>query len=53
MSLRKQKLTTDTGIEITVPAEYLQNNEFVEFLKNEDGTTTIEIRKIARITNKL
>ena len=52
-SFRKQRIRTDTGIEITFPAEYFQNNEFIEFRNHSDGTITIEIKQIGHITNKV
>lgn len=52
-SLKKQKLTTDTGIEITVPAEYFRDEQFIAFKTHPDGTTSIEIRHIGKITNKI
>ena len=52
-SLRRQKIKTDTGIEISFPAEYFNNSDYIEFITHSDGTTTIEIRKIGKITNKI
>ena|GEM_PF-925553 len=52
-SLKKQKLTTDTGIEITVPAEYFRDEQYIAFKTHPDGTTSIEIRHIGKITNKI
>ncbi len=52
-SLKKQRIKTDTGIEITVPAEYFQNKEFIEFRNHPDGMITIEIKQIGAITNKI
>ncbi len=52
-SMKKQKIKTDTGIEISFPAEYFRNNEYIEFVNHTDGTITIEIKQINKITNKL
>ena len=52
-AMRKQRIKTDTGIEVSFPAEYFQNNEFIEFRNHPDGTITIEIKQISKITNKL
>lgn len=52
-SMKKQKIATDTGVEITFPAEYFQDDQYIEFHKHPDGTTTIEIKHIGHITNKL
>jgi hypothetical protein len=52
-SMRRQKIKTDTGIEISFPAEYFNNRDYIEFVTHTDGTTTIEIKQIGKITNKL
>jgi len=52
-SMRKQKITTDTGIEISFPAEYFQNSDYIEFRTGSDGNTTIEIKRVGKITNRL
>ena len=52
-SMKKQKIKTDTGIEITFPAEYFRSQEFIEFVNHSDGTITIEIKQINKITNKM
>ena len=52
-SMKKQKIKTDTGIEITFPAEYFRNQEFIEFVNHSDGTITIEIKQISKITNRM
>ena len=49
---QKQHLTTDTGIEITIPMEEYQNPDRVEFLTNEDGTVSVLIKNIGRLTSK-
>ncbi|WP_371374955.1 nucleoid-associated protein [Sporomusa aerivorans] len=49
---KSHKIKTDTGIEITFPADYFQNNDFIEFINNADGTLSIELKNIGSITNK-
>ena len=49
---QKQRLTTDTGIEITIPMEEYQNPDRVEFLTNADGTVSVLIKNIGRLTSK-
>ena len=46
------KLKTDTGIELTIPAEYFDNTEFIEFNHAEDGSLFITIKNISRIINR-
>ncbi|QAT41926.1 nucleoid-associated protein [Aminipila luticellarii] len=43
---RKQKITTDTGIEISLPVNYLENQKNIEFIMNEDGTMSILIKSV-------
>lgn len=43
---RKQKIFTDTGIEISLPVDYLENKKKVEFIMNEDGTISILIKAV-------
>ena len=52
-AMKKQRISTDTGIEVSFPAEYFQNNQFIEFVNHPDGTISIEIKQISKITNKL
>ncbi len=49
---RKQKIRTDTGIELLIPAEYMGDPEYVEFHSYPDGSLTIELKQIGRIINK-
>lgn len=49
---KNHKIRTDTGIEVTFPAEYFQNHEFIEFITQPDGTISIELRNIGKITNQ-
>ena len=50
--LKNQKIKTDTGIELSFPTEYSENSNFIEFVNHQDGTITIEINNIGKITNK-
>lgn len=52
-SMRRQRIRTDTGIEISFPAEYFKNSDYIEFVSHSDGTTTIEIKQIGKITSKI
>lgn len=49
---KKHKIKTDTGIEISVPAEYFNNRDYIEFKNNIDGTISISIKNIEKIINK-
>ncbi len=53
MSMRKQKIRTDTGIEITFPAAYSDSSEYIEFIRNDDGSYTIEIRSVNQIDSQI
>ena len=46
------KLTTDIGVELSFPAEYYNNSEYVDIINNDDGTISIVIRNIGELTNK-
>jgi len=49
---KSHKIKTDTGIEITFPVDYFENNEYIEFINNPDGTLSIALKKIGSIVNK-
>lgn len=49
---QKQRLTTDTGIEITIPMEEYRNPEHVEFITNLDGTISVLIKNIGQLTSR-
>lgn len=49
---RNHKIKTDTGIEITVPVEYFEDERYIEFINNTDGTISIELKNIGKITNR-
>lgn len=46
------KIKTDTGIEIIVPAECLENSDYIEFVNNPDGKISISIKNIGKILNR-
>lgn len=46
------KIKTDTGIEILFPATYFSNHEMIEFINNPNGTISILIKNVGKITNK-
>ena len=50
--LRKHKLATDTGIELTIPTDYFDSTEFVEFNQEKDGSMSITIKHIQNLKNK-
>lgn len=49
---KSMKIKTDTGIEIIVPAECLENNDYIEFVNNPDGKISIAIKNIGKILNR-
>ena len=49
---RSHRIRTDTGIEITFPAEYAQNPAFIEFTSTSNGLIRIELKNIGSIENK-
>ena len=49
---RNHKIKTDTGIEITIPVDYFNNEHYVEFINNPDGTLSIALKNIVKITNR-
>lgn len=51
-SMRSHKLKTDTGIEIKIPTEYLEDDRYVEFVNNPDGTISIALKNIGKIVNR-
>ncbi len=46
------KIVTDTGIEISFPAEYYRDEDNVSIINNDDGTISITINNISQILNK-
>lgn len=49
---QKQKITTDTGIEISIPMEEYRNPDHVEFITNEDGTISVLIKNIGQLVTR-
>lgn len=50
---KNHKIRTDTGIDITFPAEYGENPDFIEFVRTEDGLISIQLKNIGSIENRL
>lgn len=48
----KHKLKTDTGIELSIPADYFNSTEYVEFNNDDDGTLSITLKHINNIVNR-
>lgn len=46
------KLVTDIGVEISFPAEYYNNSEYVDIINNDDGTISVRINNIGELINK-
>jgi hypothetical protein len=46
------RIKTDTGVEINFPPSYYDNKDKMEFINNSDGTISIVIKNVGRITNK-
>ena len=49
---RTHKLKTDTGIEISIPVDYFQNQDYVEFINNPNGTLSISLKNIGKLVDK-
>lgn len=49
---KNMKLVTDTGIEISFPAEYYRDNKNLSIITNDDGSLSINIGNITEIMNK-
>lgn len=49
---KKQKIVTDTGIEIKLPIEDFHNKDRIEFINNPDGTISIILKNIKGINDK-
>ena len=50
--MRSHKLKTDTGIELTIPIDYFDNTEYVEFNNDADGSLSITLKHIQNIQNR-
>jgi len=46
------KIKTDNGIEISIPSDFLNNPDIIEFNHEPDGTISIAIKNINKILNK-
>ena len=51
-AVKNQKIRTDTGIEITFPAEMARNPEYIEFVNEPNGLISIELKNIGAIENR-
>lgn len=49
---KNHKIRTDTGIEVTFPAEYSRNPEYITFTSEADGTISIQLKNIGSIENR-
>lgn len=49
---QNHKIKTDTGIEITFPAAYVEEEKYIHFVHHADGTMSIELKNIGKITNR-
>ena len=49
---KSHKIRTDTGIDITFPAEYGENPDFIEFVSGPNGPINIELKNIGHIENR-
>ena len=49
---KNHKIRTDTGIDITFPAEYGENPDFIEFVSGSNGLINIELKNIGSIENR-
>ncbi len=49
----KQKLKMNNGIELIVPIDVYRNQEFVEIVNNPDGTLSVLLKNIEKISNQL
>lgn len=49
----KQKLKMDNGIELIVPLDVYRNGDLIEFVNNPDGTVSIMLKNIEKISNQL
>lgn len=50
--MKNQRIRTDTGIELSFPTEYFENPDKIAFINNPDGTISIEIKHVGKITNR-
>lgn len=52
VAVRNHKIRTDTGIEISFPAEMGSNSDYIEFVNEPNGLISIELKKISSIENR-
>lgn len=51
-AVRNHKIRTDTGIEISFPAEMVDNPDYIEFVNEPNGLTSISLRNIGSFENR-
>ena len=51
-AVRNHKIRTDTGIEISFPAEMGSNSDYIEFVNEPNGLISIELKNIGSIENR-
>lgn len=49
---KSHKIKTDTGIELTVPSDFFNNTDYIEFVTNDNGTISINIKNVGEIVNR-
>jgi hypothetical protein len=49
---KNHKIKTDTGIEINFPATYFNDKNMIEFVNNANGTVSIIIKNVGKISSK-
>lgn len=50
--VRNHRIVTDTGIEVSFPAEYGENTDMIEFSTESNGLISISLKNIGSIENK-
>lgn len=50
--MQKHKLSTDTGIELTIPIDFFEDTDYLKFCKEENGSISIILKNIQNIMNK-
>lgn len=51
-AVRNHKIRTDTGIEISFPAEMVDNPDYIEFVNEPNGLISISLRNIGSFENQ-
>ena len=49
---KNQKIKTDTGVEIEFPATHYMNKDLIEFVPQPNGTLSIIIKNVGKITDR-